>query len=65
MVWLHARIIEGMPSADEKVRAVKLQTAIGRYVRPTTKICLLPNQKLHPFSNETNNFSLYTQIKAP
>lgn len=55
LIWPLARIIEVMPSTDGKVRVVRLQTGKDSYVRPITKICLLPNQDCIPSLDESPN----------
>jgi hypothetical protein len=39
--WPLGRIVEVLPSDDDRVRTVKVKTARGQYCRPVTKICLL------------------------
>lgn len=45
MSWQLARILEVMPGSDGKVRVVKVKTANSIYIRPVTKICVLPTQE--------------------
>lgn len=52
MSWPMARIIELHPGADGVIRVVTVRTPTGRYVRPVTKLCLLP---IPPTQNELNN----------
>lgn len=42
MHWSMARIHEVHPGSDGVIRVVTVQTPTGRYVRPVSKICLLP-----------------------
>nr|XP_029734311.1 uncharacterized protein LOC115269623 [Aedes albopictus] len=42
MHWPMGRIHQVHPGSDGVVRVVTVQTPSGRYLRPTTKICLLP-----------------------
>lgn len=42
--WLLGRIVKLIPSADQLIRAVEIQTAKTKLVRPVQKICLLPTE---------------------
>ncbi|XP_058449018.1 uncharacterized protein LOC131428978 [Malaya genurostris] len=42
MTWQLGRIIEVYPGNDGIIRVVKVRTSRGNYVRPTTKIAILP-----------------------
>ncbi|XP_065088428.1 uncharacterized protein LOC135709910 [Ochlerotatus camptorhynchus] len=44
MHWQTARIDQVHPGSDGVIRVVTVQTPTGRYVRPVSKICLLPVQ---------------------
>lgn len=40
--WSLARVVQVLPSKDGRVRAVRLKTSQGEFVRPVTKVCPLP-----------------------
>ncbi|XP_062714102.1 uncharacterized protein LOC115267934 [Aedes albopictus] len=42
MAWPTARVVEIHPGTDGIVRVVSVQTPTGRFIRPVSKICLLP-----------------------
>lgn len=42
--WPLGRILEAIEGRDGKVRVVKIRTSHGTYIRPITKLSLLPNQ---------------------
>ncbi|XP_065084849.1 uncharacterized protein LOC135707055 [Ochlerotatus camptorhynchus] len=42
MHWPMARIHQTHPGPDGDIRVVTVQTSTGRYIRPVSKICLLP-----------------------
>ncbi|XP_030753188.1 uncharacterized protein LOC115880190 [Sitophilus oryzae] len=52
--WPLARVIEVFPGGDGKIRVVTLQTSNGSYVRPITKICLLPDQDITVCEKESS-----------
>jgi len=45
MQWLLGRVEEVHPGADNIVRAATIRTAKGTFIRPLTKIAILPMDK--------------------
>ena len=43
--WKMGRIVKVFPGEDNHVRVVAVKTAKSEYIRPITKLCLLPIQK--------------------
>ena len=43
--WKMDRIVKVYPGEDNHVRVVAVKTAKSEYIRPITKLCLLPIQK--------------------
>lgn len=41
--WCMARVVEVLPGKNGLVRAARVKTKDGFYVRPITKLCMLPN----------------------
>ncbi|XP_055631803.1 uncharacterized protein LOC129771794 [Toxorhynchites rutilus septentrionalis] len=59
MVWPIAKIIEVHPGADNIIRVVTVQTPEGRYIRPVSKICLLPISPTQEETPPNNNNTEY------
>ena len=48
------KIIETFPGTDGKIRSAKVETSVGSYDRPITKLCLLISKKEYEMQKETN-----------